>query len=1047
MEHRAYVCGLCAEAHRCLGEAIARVMPAGEDDPDAIDVLERHLPEGIPRGGRAEEREAFVRAKYEALAFLYPRGPLRGAPRPPRRFVEWFCVVGVAGGSGLGERAAVVLERHPREDSPGSEFPREVAAFAYPDGCRASETQEAPAARSFALTLTNGERLHVHALAFHEAGGEEGLYLPKCLLIVSRHPFYPCFHSLLTQLYRISLTVSPLPIERYVQHFVEELPLPPSNVRLQFGYIETIALSRPPPDGLPEFHLSYEPLFALLSVENVLTVLGLLLEETRVVLCSSSYAVLAPLCEALLSLLFPFAWQGAYMPLLPSSMLDFLHAPCPFFAGIHSRYLREGTERPPGVVFVDLDEDCVHLGTDEGGHPRTCPALPCEALELRRALEGFSSRSYLTCWSGRGKMTSGRDDAPIPDARKGVEGRRRRSTTDLQSANRMYGGRRAHLKKAHLAFPEKEYLKPVDFFIAERGTMVEGNRNPCDMNRSKRNSLSPPPSDSVSPRPTNSLSPRSTLPSSHEMEVRRAFLWFFASVFQNYEKFLLAKDYDPADSNTFSSVSGPSFAFQSREFVEDVANLSERQKPHLAQVLKTQLFAEFLCEKMETPSSTAFFDESIAFQKIRSKFTSKRPLFPHHSRAGTFLPPPPSDRDLPRDCYSYSRFPSLDPTLFGTTRPPKTWDGDSVPRVPARQTPQNHQRLQWALATISRRRDILRQHTRDPADVLREAQGIINDARRAQLLVLSALIRLQSNFRMLRALASHRRLRNAALSLQRQVRIRSGRRQRQRAAADLLQRRARTWLARRALLRCRGAMARLQAGCRGRALRRILRFVRQSATRCQAAARGFLARRRFALLVQDLSARLREEVVVRWRDHNVCLLYRSAFWKRLDGTSLWHLGVWEHEARRRHDDVAALVARDCGRTLLPDPPSPDERLRANIVASIPPRSRDEHFAAFGLLGEKKRKEKLAAALWSSRDAADLSGALVRASIDESSARAYAREAHNVQAGIDAYLRCRAGEAVRGLARGLAERRPDRDGGAGAACALFRRMARPGNGTG
>lgn len=41
-------------------------------------------------------------------------------------------------------------------------------------------------------------------------------------------------------------------------------------------------------------------------------------------ICSSHYALLAPVAEGLLSLMFPFVWQGAYIPVMPYNMRDVL---------------------------------------------------------------------------------------------------------------------------------------------------------------------------------------------------------------------------------------------------------------------------------------------------------------------------------------------------------------------------------------------------------------------------------------------------------------------------------------------------------------------------------------------------------------------------------------------------------------------------------------------------------------------------------------------------------------------------------------------------
>ncbi|CAN0577473.1 unnamed protein product, partial [Ectocarpus sp. 12 AP-2014] len=128
------------------------------------------------------------------------------------------------------------------------------------------------------------------------------------------------------KIYRIGLSEAPLPIERYISNFVCEVPLPPQG-QVEVNYAlpdRTLTITRPPRNRLPLVDFSYRPLFASLSVENILCAFGLLLTEAKVALCSSHYALLAPAAEGLLSLLFPFVWQGAYIPVMPFNMKDVL---------------------------------------------------------------------------------------------------------------------------------------------------------------------------------------------------------------------------------------------------------------------------------------------------------------------------------------------------------------------------------------------------------------------------------------------------------------------------------------------------------------------------------------------------------------------------------------------------------------------------------------------------------------------------------------------------------------------------------------------------
>ena len=51
--------------------------------------------------------------------------------------------------------------------------------------------------------------------------------------------------------------------------------------------------------------------------------------------CFADYQILMTAAEGVTSLIFPFAWQHVYVPILPASLLHFLDAPVPFIMGLH----------------------------------------------------------------------------------------------------------------------------------------------------------------------------------------------------------------------------------------------------------------------------------------------------------------------------------------------------------------------------------------------------------------------------------------------------------------------------------------------------------------------------------------------------------------------------------------------------------------------------------------------------------------------------------------------------------------------------------------
>ena len=227
-----------------------------------------------------------------------------------------------------------------------TEFPTHLATFVLPEGCRPWLKPKPPKFFSTALTTAEGDRLysavlqiwdeHVDVSSVRSAVMESGLnqeelpeflstshpdsgecvFFPKCLVLISHYGWFDLFRKVLLQLYRITLVEAPLPIERYIANVACEIPLPPQGrIKIEFGFTsdEPWTFERPAMNQLPLANFSYRPLFASLSVGNIITVIGCLLEESRVVLLSKYYSILCPVAEALLSLMFPFTWQGLYI--------------------------------------------------------------------------------------------------------------------------------------------------------------------------------------------------------------------------------------------------------------------------------------------------------------------------------------------------------------------------------------------------------------------------------------------------------------------------------------------------------------------------------------------------------------------------------------------------------------------------------------------------------------------------------------------------------------------------------------------------------------
>jgi len=90
-----------------------------------------------------------------------------------------------------------------------------------------------------------------------------------------------------------------------------------------------------------------------------------LVAEFSVCFVSDNISLLTPIQEAILSLLYPLVWQGAYISILPVAMIELLEAPVPFIVGCPRACMPQ--RQPNGVLVIDIDKDLVTIGGKEVG--------------------------------------------------------------------------------------------------------------------------------------------------------------------------------------------------------------------------------------------------------------------------------------------------------------------------------------------------------------------------------------------------------------------------------------------------------------------------------------------------------------------------------------------------------------------------------------------------------------------------------------------------------------------------------------------------------
>ncbi|CAK4647532.1 unnamed protein product [Aphanomyces euteiches] len=170
-------------------------------------------------------------------------------------------------------------------------------------------------------------------------------FVPYGVAIFSKYPLHTTLRQRLSEIY-----------EKCLAGYT------PSMAPILSAPIPTTFIREAP--ELPCIDYSLALLFDTLDVTNVLTLFAAALLESRILLISSQYTVLAVVAEALRTILSPLKWPHVYIPVVPGRMLDYLQCPTPFIFGVQKDLLDANllSELGDEVVCVDLDTSVVVQG-------------------------------------------------------------------------------------------------------------------------------------------------------------------------------------------------------------------------------------------------------------------------------------------------------------------------------------------------------------------------------------------------------------------------------------------------------------------------------------------------------------------------------------------------------------------------------------------------------------------------------------------------------------------------------------------------------------
>ena len=199
------------------------------------------------------------------------------------------------------------------------------------------------------------------------------VFIPKCICLVSIHPYINLFHKILSDIYQYIREPKKIPIEKIISNLIIEVPIPPRGLySINYSFITENILEGCENNKIQVItEISLKKFNSSLSFKIKMEVIKHILLGSKLLFFSTD---LNKLCETILSfliLLFPFKYPFQVTSYLHKDSYNILESISPFIIGIKENYTEdffdENELTPEGmnIYIVDLDQKNSSLKSDE----------------------------------------------------------------------------------------------------------------------------------------------------------------------------------------------------------------------------------------------------------------------------------------------------------------------------------------------------------------------------------------------------------------------------------------------------------------------------------------------------------------------------------------------------------------------------------------------------------------------------------------------------------------------------------------------------------
>ena len=225
-------------------------------------------------------------------------------------------------------------------------------------------------------------------------------YIPKCICIVSVHPYIKLFQKLLLKIYEqiFDQNAKPLniPIEKYITNLIIEVPHPPRGLySIEYTLFDNkITLDNTPNNKILKCAIDLKKINNNIKFDMILEIIKHILFCSKILFFSLNKIYLTDVILSFLYLIFPFKYPFQVTSLLNKENYRILESISPFIIGINEQFTKnffevnEITIEGMSILVVNLDDNEIQLFSDEN-----FPNFPSKALlNIEKEIQNYENK-------------------------------------------------------------------------------------------------------------------------------------------------------------------------------------------------------------------------------------------------------------------------------------------------------------------------------------------------------------------------------------------------------------------------------------------------------------------------------------------------------------------------------------------------------------------------------------------------------------------------------------------------------------------------------